>query len=276
MRKPVLFRLLRDATAIAVVGLFMFPLFWWGLMSIKPASAIFDKDRVIWFDFTPTAENYLLTISEGGPEALSGMSAFIDSIVIAAGSTALSVTLGLMAAFALSRLPVRRAGAWLRAALFFRFLPPIAIIVPAVLVLHQGGLFDTRLGVMLMHTVLNLPIAVLMLKSFLDEVPREVDDAARIDGASGLQLLTRILIPLSRGGIAATAIICFIFSWTEFLMALFLSLSFRTIPVKLSILSLSAWGPLAALGTLAILPGFVFILLVQRHLVRGLTLGVQK
>ena len=112
-----------------------------------------------------------------------------------------------------------------------------------------------------------------MLLSFLEDVPREVDEAAYLDGADSKVLFFRILLPMIMGGIAATATLCALFSWTEFLISLFLSVSFRTVPVQLSILSMGAWGPLAAAGTLAMLPAFCAILLLQRHIVRGLTLG---
>ncbi len=266
----------RDALAIVVVLLFLFPIAWWSLMSVMPPSAIFNKDGVVLFAFTPTFENYRLVAGNDGPDAFSVRAAFIDSTIIAMGSTALTLVIGLMAAFALSRLGMRSIGAWLWGTLFFRFIPPVAVVIPVALFFHQVLLFDTHVGVMLMHAVFNLPIAVLMLRSFLAEVPQEVDDAARIDGATALQILVRILVPQIRGGIAATAIICFLFSWTEFLMALFLTVSFRTLPIKLSILSMGDWGALAAAGTAAMVPGFIFILLVQRHLVRGLTLGSQR
>ena len=160
--------------------------------------------------------------------------------------------------------------------MFFRFLPPIAIIIPAAILFRQLGLFDTHLSLILMHATMNLPLAVLMLKSFLDEVPQDVDDAARIDGASEFQVLTRIVAPMARGGIAATAILCFIFSFTEFLMSLFLTVSFRTLPLTLSILPWGDIGELAAASMSAIVPSFVFMLYLQRYLVRGLTLGMQK
>ena len=117
---------------------------------------------------------------------------------------------------------------------------------------------------------------MLLLKSFFDDVPREVGEAALIDGATRAQSFRRIYLPLVRSGIAATAVLCFIFSWTEFLMALFLTTTIRLLPVQLSLVVTQTWGFTAALSTASILPGFLFILLVQRHLVRGLTMGLAK
>jgi multiple sugar transport system permease protein len=110
-------------------------------------------------------------------------------------------------------------------------------------------------------------------------VPRELDDSAMIDGATRLQCFRLVVLPLMRGGLAATAVLCFIFSWTEFLISLQLTSSIRTVPVKITTFVTSTgteWGFITALGSAALVPGFIFILLVQRHLVRGLTLGSLK
>jgi multiple sugar transport system permease protein len=155
-------------------------------------------------------------------------------------------------------------------------VPPIALLMPLVFLFHGWGLRDTYLGVVIAHATVNLPFAILLLKSFFDDVPREVGEAAMIDGATRLQSFTRIYLPLVRGGIASTAVMCFIFSWTEFLMALFLTNTIRLLPVQLSLVVTQTWSFTSALSTASILPAFIFILLVQRHLVRGLTMGMQK
>jgi multiple sugar transport system permease protein len=166
-----------------------------------------------------------------------------------------------------------------------RFMPPIAIIVPLVLMYKVAGLRDTDnlfmgyVGLILIYALMNLPIAVLLMKSFFDDVPKDVDEAAMIDGATRWQTFRRIVLPMVRGGIAAAAVLCFIFAWTEFLLSLFLTTIIRTVPVKITTFVTSTgseWGFISALGTAAIIPGFIFILLVQRHLVRGLTLGSLK
>jgi multiple sugar transport system permease protein len=164
-------------------------------------------------------------------------------------------------------------------------MPPIANIVPLVLMYKFAGMRDTDnlfmgyVGLILIYALMNLPIAVLLMKSFFDDVPKDVDEAAMIDGATRWQTFRKIVLPMVRGGIAAAAVLCFIFSWTEFLLSLFLTTIIRTVPVKITTFVTSTgseWGFISALGTAAILPGFIFILLVQRHLVRGLTLGSLK
>jgi multiple sugar transport system permease protein len=141
-------------------------------------------------------------------------------------------------------------------------------------------LLDTYIGVILIHTIMNLPLAVLLLKSFFDDIPHEIDESAMIDGSTRWQIFVRLILPMSRGGIAATAVLCFIFSWTEFLFVLTLTQTgLKTVPVVSSSFVTSigtAWGNMAALGAASIIPAFIFILLVQKHLVRGLTMGSLK
>jgi len=269
-------RHLRDLAAVLTVGLFMFPLFWWGLNSIKPASAIFQNFSITWFDFTPTLDNYRVTLGGDGPAFFASRQAILDTILVATGATLLTLLAALPAAFALSLIHFQRKRAMFVWVLFHRILPPIAVLVPLVFTYTRVGLRDSHAGVILAHAAVNLPFAVLLLKSFFDDVPREVGEAATIDGATRLQSFTRIYAPLVKGGIAATAVLCFIFSWTEFLMALFLTNTIRLLPVQLSLVVTQTWGFTAALSTAAILPAFLFVLLVQRHLVRGLTMGLAK
>ena len=276
MPQNTVLRHLRDIAALLTVGLFMFPLFWWGLNSIKPASAIFENFSVNWFDFTPTLDNYRVTLAGEGPAFFASRQAILDTLLVAMGATLLTLVTALPAAFALSLIHFTSKRFIVLWVLFHRILPPIAILVPLVFTYSQVGLRDTRAGVILAHAAVNLPFAILLLKSFLDDVPREVGEAATIDGATRLTCFTRIYVPLVKGGIAATAVLCFIFSWTEFLMALFLTNSIRLLPVQLSLVVTQTWGFTSALSTASILPAFIFVLLVQRHLVRGLTMGLTK
>lgn len=268
--------ILRYGVAITVVGIFMFPIFWWGLTSIKPIAAIFDKDQVILFDFIPTLNNYRAVLTGAWGTAMDGRPAILASTIIATGSTLLTVVTGLLASFALSRLLPRNSGRYVAWLFLQRLLPPIAILVPLIFIFRDLGLFNSHLGLIIAHTILNLPIALLLLKSFMDDIPLEIDQAAMIDGASRFQLFRKVLVPLMKGGVAATAVLCFILSWTEFLLAVFLSSTLQTIPVKITTFASWTFGYSSALGTTAILPSFLFILLFQRHLVRGLTMGAIK
>ena len=299
MSRP--WQIARDALAVLVTGIFMFPIFWWALTSIKPISAVFDKDKIVWFNFKPTLINYAVTlfgrsrsqlaIEDGlgmgvaGTEAYDSRSSILDSLVVSIGATCLTMIAALFAAYALSRMRFWGRDAFLNWVLGQRFMPPIAIIFPLVLTYKWAGMRDTDnyymgwLGLMLIYSLMNLPIAVLLLKSFFDDVPQDVDQAAMIDGATRWQSFTKIVLPMVKGGVAASAVLCFVFSWTEFLLSLFLTSDIRTVPVKIQTFVTSTgneWGFITALGTAAVIPGFIFILLVQRHLVRGLTLGSLK
>ncbi len=299
MSRP--WQILRDIVAVLVTGLFMFPIFWWALTSIKPISAVFDKDKIVWFDFSPTLINYAVTlfgrsrsqlaIDDGlgmgvaGTEAYDSRSSILDSLVVSIGATTLTMIAALFAAYALSRMRFTGRTAFLNWVLGQRFMPPIAIIFPLVITYKWAGMRDTDnyymgwLGLMLIYALMNLPIAVLLLKSFFDDVPQDVDQAAMIDGATRWQSFTKVVLPMVKGGVAASAVLCFVFSWTEFLLSLFLTSDIRTVPVKIQTFVTSTgneWGFITALGTASVIPGFIFILLVQRHLVRGLTLGSLK
>jgi multiple sugar transport system permease protein len=299
MSRPM--QLLRDALAVLVTALFAFPIFWWALTSIKPFSAIFDKDRVVWFDFTPTFLNYGVTlfgqsrsqiaIDEGlgmgvaGAEAYDSRQSILESIIVSVGATAITMLVAVLAAYALSRMRFTGRSAFLNWVLGQRFMPPIAILVPIVIMFKMAGMRDNDnywlglLGLMLIYALINLPIALLLMKSFFDDVPKDVDEAALIDGATRWQSFAKVVLPMVRGGLAASAVLVFIFSWTEFLLSLFLTTGIRTVPVKIQTFVTSTgneWGFIAALGTAAAIPSFIFILLVQRHLVRGLTLGSLK
>ena len=292
---------LRDALAVFVTGIFMFPIFWWALTSIKPISAVFDKDRIVWFDFVPTLINYSVTlfgrsrsqlaIDDGlgmgvaGAEAYDSRRTIIDSIIVAIGSTALTMIVAVLAAYALSRMNFRGRNVYLNWVLGQRFMPSIAVLIPLVSSYAYLGMRDNQnlylgyLGLILIYALINLPIALLLLKSFFDDIPKDVDEAAMIDGASRWQSFSKVVLPMVKGGVAASAVLCFIFTWTEFLLSLFLTTEIRTVPVKIQTFVTSTgneWGFIAALGTAAAIPSFVFILLVQRHLVRGLTLGSLK
>jgi multiple sugar transport system permease protein len=284
--------LLRDLAAWIMVLLFVFPLFWWVLASFKPYTAIFNQTPV-YTEFTPTTENYAITIlgksrinleggiggQTGGASSYYSIPSIMDSIIVAVGSTCLAVLLATLAAYALSRFTFRAKDHFVFFVLAQRMMPPIAVAIPLFFIFRDIGLRDTHLGLILAHALINLPLAVLLLKSFFDDVPVELDESATIDGASRFRIFWMIVLPLAKGGIAATAVLCFIFSWTEFLISLQMTTSIRTIPVKITTFVTSTgteWGLITALGSAALLPSFIFIMLVQRHLVRGLTLGSLK
>ena len=288
-------QVVRTVAAALVALLFLSPIIWWGLASIKPTTEILKAAPSLVFE--PTANWYRVVLGNADPTRLnleesgsvgrgSGGGTFYsipylrDSVVIGAGSTLLVLLLATPAAYAMSRFQMRRRKDLAFWILTQRMLPPIVVAFPLFVVFRDLGWIDTYHGLILVHTAINAPLAVLLLMSFFDEIPRDLDDAAMVDGASRFGAFRGVVLHYVRGGLAATAVLAFIFSWNEFLLTLVLTVGeIRTVPVASSTFTTAfatEWGYLAALGTASIIPIFIFILLVQRHLVRGLTLGAVK
>ncbi|WP_240722283.1 carbohydrate ABC transporter permease [Poseidonocella sp. HB161398] len=275
----------RAVLAWGVVALFVFPLFFWITVAFKEAREIFDLPPRL-ANFTPTLNNFneVFGLSLGGNLVGGGNfnmgPRLWDSIVIAVFSTLLAVTIATLASYALSRMKFRARHHYVSWVLSTRMMPPVAVAIPMFFIYKDIGLLDSYLGVILIHAVMNLPLAVLLMKSFFDDIPLEIDESAVIDGASRWYIFRRVVLPMAKGGIAATAVLCFIFSWTEFLFVLTLTQTgLKTVPVVSSTFVTStgtAWGNMAALGVAAMAPAFLFVLLVQKQLVRGLTLGSLK
>ncbi|MFB2552760.1 carbohydrate ABC transporter permease [Ensifer soli] len=285
-------RTLRTIAGWVVVAIFFFPIYFWTSVAFRDAKDIFNWPP-IFFDFPPTVKNFEQvfgislgfsfgqqeTVTPGGGNFYMGPRLW-DSIVVASMSTVLAITVATLAAYCLSRMQFRGRHEFVNWVLSTRMMPPVAVAIPMFFIFKQFSLLDTYLGVILIHGLMNLPLAVLLLKSFFDDIPAEIDESALLDGASRWTIFRRIVLPMAKGGIAASAVLCFIFSWTEFLFVLTLTqTSLKTVPVVSSTFVTSigtAWGNMAALGAAAIVPAFIVILLVQRHLVRGLTMGSLK
>lgn len=285
-------RVMRTLAGWIVVALFAFPLYYWLTVAFKEGNEIFNWPPKVW-TFVPTVKNFeeVFGISFGfgfgeQREVLPGGGNFRmgprlwDSIVIAVVSTGLAVIIATLASYALSRMNFRGRHHVVSWVLSTRMMPPVAVAIPVFFMYKELTLLDTYTGVILIHALMNLPLAVLLMKSFFDDIPQEIDESAMVDGASRWLIFRRIVLPIVKGGVAATTVLCFIFSWTEFLFVLTLTQTgLKTVPVVSSTFVTStgtAWGNMAALGAAAMIPAFIFILLVQKHLVRGLTLGSIK
>ena len=252
--------------------IFFFPVFWMVLTSFKPESAAYTNPPK--FIFHPTLDQYKAVFS-------AGMGPFLANSAI---STVISVLLVLLlatpAAYALSLRPV---GRWRDALFFFistKMLPVVAAIVPIYLAVRDLGMLDSISTLIVLYTAMNLPIAVWMMRSFFLEVPSEILEAARIDGADLRHELTEVVLPVVAPGLAATALICAIFAWNEFFFALNLtSIRAATMPVFLVGFVTSEglfWAKLAAAATLASVPVLIAGWIAQRQLVRGLSMGAIK
>jgi multiple sugar transport system permease protein len=212
---------------------------------------------------------------------LSGPSRFMDrytnSLIIGFGSTILSIILGTLAAYAFSRFRVPGKDDLLFFILSTRMMPPIAVAIPVYLMFRELGLNDTHTGLILLYTVVNLSLSVWLLKGFMDEIPREYEEAAMVDGYTRWQAFVKVVLPQAATGIATTSIFCLIFAWNEYAFALLLtSGSAQTSPPFIPTIIGEGgldWPAMAAGTTLFLLPVLFFTVLLRKHLLRGVTFG---
>jgi multiple sugar transport system permease protein len=253
---------------------FLFPIFWISVTAFKQPGDYFQFPPV-WFPRHPTLVHFISVQTTG----VGGYTALKNSFIINIASTIASIVVGSMAAYAMARFKTggKNFSFWV---LSQRMLPPIAIIFPIFLVMRTFHWVDTYQCMILVYTAYNLPFVIWMLRSYFLEVPTEVEESALIDGCSRLGALFRVIFPMSLPGLIATAVLAYIFTWTEFLFALILSrTNVFTVPVALSAYFGSEaqfWGEVGVLSFLSIIPIFTMGLLVQKHLARGLTLGAVK
>ena len=205
--------------------------------------------------------------------------AFVNSLIVVPISTLASLLIGFFAAYSVSRF--KTGGPTLPLfVLTTRMFPPVAFAVPLLVYYRLLGLIDTRLGLILMYTAFTIAFSLWMMRGFIDGVPRSVEEAAILDGASPWRALFTITLPLVRGGLAATGLFVFILNWTEFLFAqIFTSREAITIPVQVSRYTGAVgrfYGPMAALGVVASIPVVIAGYIIQRHLVTGFTFGLVR
>ncbi|NLE77238.1 MAG: carbohydrate ABC transporter permease [Chloroflexi bacterium] len=201
----------------------------------------------------------------------------VNSVIIVTGSTLLGMLLGVPAAYAAARFNMQR---WAFLTLVARMAPGVLFLIPWYIVAIRFRLTDNFLTLITTHTVITMPVIVWLMVSFFEELPKDIEEAARIDGCSHLQVLLRVAIPLAVPGLAVSAILSFIFSWNYFLFALILA-GVNTMPLTIAAfqfigISMIDWGGLFAAATVISLPPLVLTLFVQRWLVRGLTAGAVK
>ncbi|MEJ5312511.1 MAG: carbohydrate ABC transporter permease [Anaerolineae bacterium] len=205
---------------------------------------------------------------------------FVNSIVIALGSMSLALILGVPAAYSITRYRTRVSRIFMIITLITRMIPYVSVAIPFFILMRRFSLTDTHIAVALAHTTINLPLTIWLLASFFEGVPHELEEAARVDGASRIGALLRVIIPVVKGGIAVTAIFGFLASWNEFLFSLLLtSVNAKTAPIAIAEFKTQyavEWGTMTALATLYSFPVLLFSLLAQKRIVAGMTLGAIK
>lgn len=265
------------------VGMYGFGILW-GLVIVVPflwLASLSIKSRLDAFAmppklvFTPTFEAYFQVFGDGG-----FLSAIQNSLIISVGSVLLSLLIAIPAAYALRNItgPIRRNT--LLTILLIRMTPGMVFLLPFFVFYSWAGLLDTHAGLIVVHLIFNVPLIIWMLTPIWASIPRELGEAARIDGATPLQTLLLVDIPLLKGGILASSILAFIFSWNEFLFALILTRKdVLTLPVAIiNFLAFEGteWGKIAAASVFMVVPAILFGLLMRRYMIAGMTNGAIK
>jgi sorbitol/mannitol transport system permease protein len=266
-------KLLMTVLAWLVAGAVFFPIFWMLLTAFKSEIDAISVPPKLFF--TPTLENYTAVSQRADYFKFAW-----NSVTISVGSTIFSLLLAIPAAYAMSFFPTPRTKDTLLWMLSTKMMPAVGVLVPMYILFRDWGLLDTRTGLIILYTLSNLPIVVWMLYSFFKELPKEILEAARMDGAGPFEQMLLLIMPLSAPGIASTALLSIILCWNEAFWSLNLSAA-KAAPLTAYIASFSSpeglfWAKLSAASTLAVLPILIFGWLTQKQLVRGLTFGAVK
>jgi multiple sugar transport system permease protein len=265
------------ATIVVALVVTLFPVYWIAANSFKLDIDIFAVPPE-WFPFNPTLKHY---------DAAFVQRPFLqyafNSFVIAVASTLVSLVFGTLAGYALARF--RYPGQWRYQISFWilstRMMPPIVTIIPLYIAFNYLDMLNTKPAVAIAYTAFNLPFATWMMKSYFQDLPVELEEAAIVDGDTRWGAFLRVALPLARPGLAATAIFCLIVSWNEFLLALILTLTAKSQTLPIGIAGrvtqyTTYWGEISAAGFMACIPIMIFAFIVQKHLVRGLSFGAVK
>lgn len=267
--------LVRIWAGVIVCLLFLFPVLWMVMTSFKLPKDIFTVPPTIFF--TPTIETYTSYLQYADvPQRM------LNTVIVAFGASIVSIVAGAMAGYALARIRIRGAATLGVLILASRGVPPIALAVPMFLVARNLGLADTHIVLILAYCSFLIPYVMWLLRGFFVALPKELEEAAQLDGCSRMGAFFRIIVPISLPGIVSALIFSVILAWEELLFALVLTNNFATtIPVAVAgiagdTVNGANWGALAAVGTLTVIPVVIFALLVQKWLIRGMAEGATK
>ena len=252
----------------------LFPLYYLFLTSVKSSKILFQTPPTLIAQ--PTLETYRVMYVERGFYKF-----FANSFIVASGTVVVTLTIASFASFGFTQWRFKGKEIVFFGSLIGRMFAPVTTLVPIYLMLKYVRLLDNEIGLILVHSAFSLPLAIIILRDFFSQVPKDLTESAFIDGASSLQVLRKIVLPLSGNGLVAAGLLCFVESWNEFLFALVLtSLKAKTAPVVLATLADTEgqiqWGALSALGVGTVLPTVLVMVFLGRFLIRGLTLGAVK
>ena len=272
LRKIASSKLLVYLAIAFMVFIFAFPIFWMVATSFKKPADV--QSMPPKWTFSPTLQNYAKAFSE---EPL--LQELFNSLIIAVSSTAIVLIVALPAAYSFARYDTG-GGHLLFFILATRMFPAVAITVPYFMIFRTLHLIDTHVALIACYIMFNFPFATILLYGFFKEIPKQLEQAAMIDGYSRLDVLRKIVFPLIIPGASIVAAFCLLFAWNEFLFAFLLTRDVaKTVPVGVSAFWTHRgilWGPLSAAATICILPMMIFVIFLQRYIVRGLTFGAVK
>ncbi|CAN7631303.1 carbohydrate ABC transporter permease [Neorhizobium sp. LjRoot104] len=267
---------LGKTVAVAVILAWsLFPIAFIVLSSFKPGQEIFAVPPK--FVFSPTVQHYL-ELWNGWGVFFSGL---FNSTIITAGATIIAITTSTAAGYVYSRYSSRMLNASVMFLIIVRLIPPIVVTLPLFPIINAIGLNDTHIVLMVLYATFFVSLGTVLMRTFIDQIPRELDEAAQIDGAGRLTILRRVIVPLAAPGILAVAVFVVVFAWNEFLFAfIFTATGAKTAPLVISEMIGSIdgvdWGVLFAASTVQLIPVLLFVIFMNRYLVAGLTAGATK
>ena len=251
----------------------LFPLYWLITTSLKPSLDVFSVDMLGFFK--PSLENYeTVLMKDQYPKYL------LNSVITSLSTVAITMPIGSMAGYAFARLKMKKKDTWFFMILTMRMAPAVPFAVPIYLMMVGVGMIDHTAGLVIVYVFSNMALCIWLTRSFFEDVPKEIEEAAMVDGVSKFGAFIRFAVPIASGGLVATAILIFIFSWNEFFFASILTQNAaKTFTVHLTSFFGSKrilWGELAAASTLGASVPIVFALIMKQYIIRGLTMGAVK
>jgi multiple sugar transport system permease protein len=276
-----------DLILVLIFLFFLFPIYWALTMSFKT-----QPDTVTWppkFVFSPTLDNYRVALGIGGAQGssviagaagLSILPALIHSLIVSGGALLVSLIVGVPAAYALARYRFRGRDSIAFTFLSFRFAPELLVIIPLFVIFRNLNLYDSYQGMIWVYQLITLPLIIWIVRGYFEDVPREVEEASKVDGCSWWGTFRHVAVPLAAPGIAAASLLAFIYAWNNFVFVLILGGEHTQTATLAALSYLSSeqqvYGQMAAAVLVSIVPILILSVYAQRYLVRGLSLGAVK
>jgi multiple sugar transport system permease protein len=272
LRRPGVRLLVRYFAALLLTVVFLFPIYWLFIISLKTPEEIFAFPPV-WYPKSLQFANYRVLFRDGDAVTVW------NSLVLAGASTILAMIIGTLAAYSLVRFKTggENLAVWI---ISQRMMPPVAIVFPIFLLYVFFGWVDSYHGLILLYTAFNLPYVIWMMRGYIEDIPLELEESALVDGCGRWEVLWKVVFPMARTGLFATAVFTFVFAWNEFLFALVLT---RTEVITYTVQvthyfggQSNFWAKIAAMSVLGTIPVFIAVATMQRYLVRGISMGAVK